>query len=84
MTDAQSEDEKTEIGNNGNLLNLAIEEVSGRVSRARYDAMKQQSWVEETRKQYNDKLKDAERANEVLQREEFILNALLAKAANND
>ena len=84
MTDAQSEDEKTEIGNNGNLLNLAIEEVSGRVSRARYDAMKQQSWVEETRKQYNDKLKDAERANEVLQREEFVLNALLAKAANND
>lgn len=52
MTDAQSEDVKTEISSNNNLLNLAIEEASVRVSRARYEAMKLDGWAEEARKEY--------------------------------
>ena len=83
MTDAQSEDVKTEISSNSNLLNLAIEEVSVQVSRARYEAKKLDRWAEEARKDYYSKREEAEKANDVLQREELILNALLNEVAKN-
>ena len=83
MTDAQSEDVKTENGSTSNLLNLAIEEVSVQVSRARYEAKKHDRWAEEARKDYYSKREEAEKANDVLQREELILNALLNEVAKN-
>ena len=83
MTDAQSEDGKTENGSTSNLLNLAIEEVSVQVSRARYEAQKLDRWAEEARKDYYSKREEAEKANDVLQREELILNALLNEVAKN-
>ena len=84
MTDAQSEDVKTENGSTSNLLNLAIEEVSVQVSRARYEAMKLDRWAEEARKDYYSKREEAEKANDVLQREELKLNSLLNEVAKND